>query len=595
MKNPLARLRPTEVPVVENHVSPEKTATDKEANVISNTSNTSADGERDSDEVSLDAQAGVQNVEAMTKTWSRSHLILAYVTIWFIYFVDAMQQSTTSSLTPYVTSSFYAHSLTAATSVMSSLIGGIFKLPLAKIIDIWGRPQGFVLMLCCLVVGLVMMAACQNVQTYAAAQVFYWVGYNGVTYTISIFIADTSALKNRALMFAFASSPYIITVWIGGPLATAFLNGPGFRWGFGVFAIITPIVCSPLLFLFWYNYNKAAKAGLIPKRESNRTFMESVKYYAIEFDVVGLLLISAGLALFLLPFNIYSYQTERWRAPIVICMLIFGFLLLIAFGLYEKFLAPKTFIPYELLMDRTVLGACVLAGNLFISFYIWDSYFFSFLQVVNNLGITQSSYIMNTYSIGSCFWSFVVGAAIRWSGRFRWLALYFGVPVTILGVGLMVHFRQPDVNIGYIVMCQIFIAVGGGTLVICEQMAVMAATNHQYIAVVLAVEAMFASVGGGIGSTVAAAIWTGVFPTKLAEYLPQEAQGNLTSIYASLPVQLSYPVGTPTRDAISAAYGDAQKVMLIAATVIQVISLIAVWVWRDIKVKDFKQVKGMVI
>jgi MFS family permease len=88
-----------------------------------------------------------------------------------------MQQSTTSSLTPYVTSSFYAHSLTAATSVMSSLIGGIFKLPLAKIIDIWGRPQGFVLMLCCLVVGLVMMAACQNVQTYAAAQVFYWVGY----------------------------------------------------------------------------------------------------------------------------------------------------------------------------------------------------------------------------------------------------------------------------------------------------------------------------------------------------------------------------------------------------------------------------------
>jgi hypothetical protein len=80
MKNPLARLRPTEAPVVENHVSPEKTATDKEANVISNTSNTSADGERDSDEVSLDAQAGVQNVEAMTKTWSRSHLILAYVT-----------------------------------------------------------------------------------------------------------------------------------------------------------------------------------------------------------------------------------------------------------------------------------------------------------------------------------------------------------------------------------------------------------------------------------------------------------------------------------------------------------------------------------
>jgi hypothetical protein len=35
---------------------------------------------------------------------------------------------------------------------------------------------------------------------------------------------------------------------------------------------------------------------------------------------------------------------------------------------------------------------------------------------------------------------------------------------------------------------QIFIALGGGALVICEQLAAMAATSHQYVAVVLAVE-----------------------------------------------------------------------------------------------------------
>lgn len=82
----------------------------------------------------------------------------------------------TGSLTPYVTSSFQQHSLTATTGIMSNLIGGIFKLPLAKILDIWGRPQGFMIMVIFLTLGLVMMAACQNVETYAAAQVFYWVG-----------------------------------------------------------------------------------------------------------------------------------------------------------------------------------------------------------------------------------------------------------------------------------------------------------------------------------------------------------------------------------------------------------------------------------
>lgn len=87
-----------------------------------------------------------------------------------------MQQGMTTQLSPYVTSSFEQHSLTAATSVMSSLIGGISKIPLAKILDIWGRPHGYALMVLFLTIGLIMMAGCNNVETYAAAQVFYWVG-----------------------------------------------------------------------------------------------------------------------------------------------------------------------------------------------------------------------------------------------------------------------------------------------------------------------------------------------------------------------------------------------------------------------------------
>lgn len=396
-------------------------------------------------------------------------------------------------------------------------------------------------------------------------------------------------------MFAFASSPYIITTWTSGPVSESFLKGAGFRWGFGTFAIVTPVITLPLFGLFMWNYNKAKKAGLVPKRESNRTVAQSIKHYFFEFDIIGLILITAGLALFLLPFSLYSYQAEGWKSPMIICLIIFGGLLLIAFGIYEKFFAPVTFIPFELLMDRTVLGACVLSAVLFISYYIWNGYFFSFLLVVTNLSVTHASYIGNIYSIGSCLWALVVGVLIRVTGRFKWIALYFGIPVTILGVGLMIKFRQPDVNIGYIVMCQIFIAFSGGALVICEQMAAMAATSHQYVAVVLAVESMFASVGGAIGSTIAAAVWTGVFPKKLGEYLPAESQKNLAAIYGDIQIQLLYPVGNPTRDAINRAYGDAQKYMLIAATAILTVGIVSIAVWRDIKVKDFKQVKGRVI
>ena len=128
------------------------------------------------------------------------------------------------------------------------------------------------------------MTGCNNVETYCAAQVFYWIGYDGMLYVLNVFVADTSSLKNRAMMFAFTTSPYIVTAWIGGPASTSFLGGAGWRWAYGTFAIIVPVVSAPLMILFMINLNKAKKAGLLPARGSNRTLLQSLKYYAIEFD-----------------------------------------------------------------------------------------------------------------------------------------------------------------------------------------------------------------------------------------------------------------------------------------------------------------------
>jgi hypothetical protein len=118
----------------------------------------------------------------------------------------------------------------------------------------------------------------------------------------------------------------------------------------------------PLFALFIYNYRKAKKAGLITVRNSGRTTVQSIKHYAIEFDLAGVFLLAAGLALFLLPFSLYSYQTLGWKSPMIICKLVFGCVLLVAFTLFEQYIAPKTFIPYELLTDCTVLGACILSA-----------------------------------------------------------------------------------------------------------------------------------------------------------------------------------------------------------------------------------------
>ncbi|KAK2841627.1 hypothetical protein FQN49_006070 [Arthroderma sp. PD_2] len=545
--------------------------------------------------VDAEAQAGVQNVEAIATVWSKTTLIVAYVFIWIVYFIVLMMQGVVAALNPFVTSAFQHHSLTPTVGILSSVIGGVCNLTVAKILDVFGRPQGYAMSLFISTVGLVMMAATNSVETYAAAQVFWTVGSNALLYSINIFVADTSSLRNRGLMTALTASPNIVTIWLGGPISEAFLERPGWPWCFGAFSIIVPVLCLPLFGLLVLNYFKAKKQGVIVAKKRTRAPWQSFLFYCREFDAVGLLLLTTGLALFLLPFNLYTYQPLGWRSPLILCLLVFGLVFMFVFALWEKFFAPIKFIPYSLLLDRNMVGACFLGTVLFISFFCWNSFFSSFLQVVNGLSVTKASYVVQIYGLGGSLFGIAAGIAIRYTGRFKALTLYGAIPIYTLFMGLMIYFREPDVNIGYIIMCQIFISFAGGVIIITPQIAAMSAASHQHIAVVLAILSMFSSIGGAVGLTVAGAIWQSIFPAKLAEYLPLEEQENLLNIYGMLEVQLGYPVGSPTRIAIQRAYASAQSQMLTAGTAIWVVGFVAVAFWRDTNVKNMKQVKGQVI
>jgi MFS family permease len=541
-------------------------------------------------------QHGVQDIEAVTISWSTVSLVNAYILIWLIYFIQGLVTAVSTSLLPYVTSAFASHSLTPTTGILSAVIGGVTNLSIAKVLDIFGRPQGYLLCIVLATIGLIMSAACNNVEAYAASQVFYTVGINGIGYSLSVFVADTSSLRHRGLMQAFVSSPYLITCWLGGPISTAFLNGAGWPWAFGMESILVPVVTLPLFGLFMYHFFKAKKQGIVPKRESGRTPWESLVYYIREFDVIGLFLISAGVAFFLLPFNLYTFQSEGWGSALIICFLVFGVILIIAFAIWERFFGQVTFIPWTLLRDRTVLGACLLSFTIFLSYSCWASYFSSFLQVVNDLSITDASYVVQTYTVGGVICSLIAGAVISYTGRYKPITLYFALPLTVLGIGLMVHFREPDQNVGYLVMCVIFTSFAVGVLNVTAEISIMAAAaEQQYFAVSLAMLDLFGYIGIAIGLTIAAAIWQDILPKKLALYLPPDQLPNLQSIYEDIQTQLSFPVGSPTRLAIQHAYGDAQKNILIAGTASWAIGFVAVLIWRDIKVIGIKQNKGHVV
>ena len=274
-------------------------------------------------------------------------------------------------------------------------------------------------------------------------------------------------------------------------------------------------------------------------------------------------------------------------------MIVVGFVLLVSFGLYETFLARAPFLSVNLLANRTVIGACLIDITYQISYYCWNSYFTSFLQVVNNLTLAEAGYVASTFDVVSGVLLLGVGFLIRKTGYFRWL-LFVAVPLYVFAQGLMIYFRRPDQSIGYIVMCQIFIAIGGSIFIICEQIAALAASDHQHVAAVLALLYVVGNVGGAIGNSICGAIWTNTFPDALARFLPEESMADFDTIYGDLETQLNYEVGSPTRLGIQQAYGYSQERMLIAGTAIMSLSFIWMFLIRNINLAKVPQVKGTV-
>lgn len=272
-------------------------------------------------------------------------------------------------------------------------------------------------------------------------------------------------------------------------------------------------------------------------------------------------------------------------------MLVLGVVCLVAFALTERYIAPVPFLPWNILISRTVIGACLIDAMYQISYYCWDDYYTSYLQVVFGTSLAAAGYISSIFDVVSGLWLFVVGFAIMKTGRYRWL-LYIAVPVYILFEGLMIYFRQPGWNLGYQIMCQVAIAFAGGTMIIVQQVAVQAAADHNNVSTALAVLNVFGTIGSAVGSSVSGGIWTNTLPSALKRLLPDSVKSDWQTIYDSLDVQLSYARGTPIRHAISMAYAVAQSRMLIAGTCVMGLSLLWMLVMRDIKVTK-AQTKGV--
>lgn len=238
----------------------------------------------------------------------------------------------------------------------------VVKPPMAKIADSFGRLEAFTICIVIYVAGYIQEASSRNISTYASAQIFYSAGSTGLQVLQQVFIADTTGLPNRALLSSLPDTPFLVTTWIGSIIGEDILRTTGsWRWGYGIWAIILPVTFLPLALSLLLNQRKAQKLGLTPpspwKGVSIRTGAKSLWF---EIDIGGILILSAAIALILIPLTLSNTISGGWSNGKIIAMLTIGGVCVFLFPVWEssRKLAPYPLIPLSLLKSRTFCAGC---------------------------------------------------------------------------------------------------------------------------------------------------------------------------------------------------------------------------------------------
>ncbi|PSR88583.1 hypothetical protein PHLCEN_2v5134 [Hermanssonia centrifuga] len=474
---------------------------------------------------------GVKRIEVISHSLNKWTKVMLFVGIFLIAYAYGLDGSVRYVYQTEATSSYATHSLLATVNVLRAVIAAAAQPTLAKLMDVFGRFEVLLASVVFYIIGTIIEACSNNVESFSGGAILYQIGYTAVMLLAEVIVGDTTTLRNRVLFSFIPALPFLINAWISGNITAAVLGATTWRWGIGMWAIIYFVCALPLLGTLWFTARRAQNSGAL---QSYKTPFQQYGFGKLaialfwQLDVVGIVLVIATFALILVPFTIAGSAKEQWKAGHIIAMLV------VAFG----------------------------------------------------ESVESATRILNVYSFTSVIAGTAMGFAVR---HFRYLKpfIIFGVSLFMVAFGLLIRYRGGGGSGSHsaIIGAQVVLGIGGGFFSYPTQASIQAQTKHEHLAIITSLYLASYSIGSALGATLSGAIWTNVLPGQLISNL-----GNATlagEVYASpLTVALEYPMGTPERIAIVNAYKHTQKLLCITGICLCVPLLAFACLLRNPKLTD---------
>ncbi|PWN44994.1 MFS general substrate transporter [Ceraceosorus guamensis] len=536
--------------------------------------------ETDSVDTADRKQQGVVVAEAAREVagWK---LYLAFLGLALASYVNSLDNGTGYAYLTAATDQFGQYGLYPSIQVIQQVCIAVFKFPVAKLSDCFGRAQGYIFSVLLYILGLIVLAACPGFTAIVVGTVFYAFGSTGLQIMQQIVLADITPTKWRGAAIGLLSAPYIINFAVSprvvGQLAPFGTTSEDWRWGFGMFTILLPVATAPVIFSLALSQREAKKQGLVAPHPYRRMpVLRAIKSFFFDIDVPALVLIAAGFVLILLALQLSALTASRWSAAHIITMLVVGGVCLVGLVLYEWLLAPKPIIPRAFLLNKNVaLPAFFIGWFDFAAFYLSWTPAYTWVFITYNYNASDATYFSNTQSLCLTVFGIAAGFLALATKRNKWV-LTAGSCIRLLGLGLMVRYRDAMSTTFQIVICQVLQGLGGGLMGVSLQVQAQISVRHQLVAMVTAFVLLFTEIGGACGTAVLGALQLHVLQPRLAQELSPlgVSAAEITSAFGS-PLGIAWPLGDPRRDAVIRAWSHYMHIVLIVALVLSAVPILA--------------------
>lgn len=361
-----------------------------------------------------------------------------------------------------------------------------------------------------------------------------------------------------------------------------------------MWAIILPATVVPTVLVMVWMQRRAERMGLHIERVSilhgakpGTGIIGKIQHVGTRLDIIGALLLVGGLAMTLLPMTIAGRNnTDRWKEPSSIVLIIVGVLTFIGFLIWDGKFASNPIIPYRTIRERNVIIACISCIIIACSDSCYRPFLSSFLQVAGYYSPGAATRVDNSQRVAYNIGALVTGLSLKYVKNTKPF-IAFGVVLICLADGLPIYLT--NVNGEGIASEAAFIAnkailgVGRGFTQVPLQVSLQAVLQQEHVAVATGVFLSSLGLGHNIGVTISGALWNSLLPRKLRARFDRETADK---IFRSLVVARSYKKGTPERDAINEAYRQTQQSLAIASVSIACLLLAIVWLNRNVKLAE---------